>query len=447
MLRLGIVADDLTGASTVGVMLAKAGSRSLAFLNNYALSRYNNEDDYDTAVVSTNTRTSTKSEAYRLVSEAMKILKSMGATQFSKRIDTTFRGQIGAEVEGMLDGLPENAVAVLVPGMPQSNRILAGGYSIINGIPLSETPVAYDARTPVKNSYIPELIKLQTDCSVGLITLNSVLGGIEILKEDFIRCRNNKNKIIIVDSVTEKNIEVIAQALVELDWNVLAVDPGCFTEKYALARQMIGGKVSYKHQPGIRSNIKGTVLVAAGSASPVTRRQIEELLKDNGAHKVSYDVRKLVQNETSRNEEIEKCIAKAEKLFDWVDLPRVIVFQRAEDNFISDLNEEDARLGYKSGTCGKKINSGIGSIVEGVLKYRKEQVCGLYTTGGDTMVAVCEAIGTDCIELIDNVIPQADIGKLKGRYEGLIIVSKGGLTGDQNTAVKIVDAIFSEASK
>ena len=56
-------------------------------------------------------------------------------------------------------------------------------------------------------------------------------------------------------------------------------------------------------------------------------------------------------------------------------------------------------------------------------------------------------MGVGCIEVRDYVIPQTDIGCLTGAYAGLPIVGKGGLTGDDQIAGKIVDRLFLEAAR
>ena len=53
----------------------------------------------------------------------------------------------------MMDEVGDDCVAVVVPAMPQSRRILVGGYSVIDGVALINTPVAQDVRTPVKENY------------------------------------------------------------------------------------------------------------------------------------------------------------------------------------------------------------------------------------------------------------------------------------------------------
>ncbi|KAB8132668.1 four-carbon acid sugar kinase family protein, partial [Gracilibacillus oryzae] len=150
MKKFGIVADDLTGATTVGVLLAKAGVQTAAFFSEEDLADSSNQDAY---ILSTDSRALAETDAAARVRSAVQHLKKQGVTNYTKRIDTTLRGNIGAEVDAMLEELDNDTIAVMVPSMPQSNRILVGGYSLINGVPLSLTPVANDVRTPVTETH------------------------------------------------------------------------------------------------------------------------------------------------------------------------------------------------------------------------------------------------------------------------------------------------------
>ncbi len=149
--KLGIVADDLTGATTVGVLLARSGLKTAAFFDTESFAR--NEVEYPAMVVSSDSRPLPKAEAQQQVSAAVKQLQARGAHYFTKRIDTTLRGGIGFEIDAMLEQLPLETVAVVVPAMPQSRRILVGGYSVIDSVALSRTDVARDVRTPVTESW------------------------------------------------------------------------------------------------------------------------------------------------------------------------------------------------------------------------------------------------------------------------------------------------------
>lgn len=66
-------------------------------------------------------------------------------------------------------------------------------------------------------------------------------------------------------------------------------------------------------------------------------------------------------------------------------------------------------------------------------------------TGGDTMASVCRRLGAESIMAEDYVIPQADVGRLSGgKYNGLPIIGKGGLTGNDEIVYDIVERLFRE---
>ena len=175
---LGVAADDLTGATTAGVLLARSRARATVFYDGQPQLGGEGERA-DVVLISTSSRSLSREQAYFRVAEATQALQEAGARYFSKRIDTTLRGQIGAELDAMLDVLGDGAAAVVVPAMPQSRRILVGGYSVIDGVVLSQTPVAQDVLTPVREAYVPDLLQGQSRRRVGLVPLKSVLAGPE----------------------------------------------------------------------------------------------------------------------------------------------------------------------------------------------------------------------------------------------------------------------------
>lgn len=180
---IGAVADDLTGATTTGVLLARSKARTAVFFNEAAAERAEGVEELDAILISSNSRPLPANEAYDKVTSATLALKRMGVRYFSKRIDTTLRGGVGVEIDAMLDHVDEDSIAVVVPAMPQSKRILVGGYSVIDGVALINTPVAQDVRTPVTENYIPKLLAGQTRRKIGLVSLSHVLEGEEAIRE------------------------------------------------------------------------------------------------------------------------------------------------------------------------------------------------------------------------------------------------------------------------
>lgn len=444
---IGSVADDLTGATTVGVLLSKAGAKTAAFFNEVAVEECKSVDEYTGLIVSSNSRSLPSNEAYEKVSKATGILKKMGIKQFSKRIDTTLRGGIGVEIDAMLDELGENYVAIVVPTMPESNRILVGGFSVINGMALIKTPVANDVRTPVRENYIPKLIQKQSKRSVGHISLDYVLGGKETLKLGLIYAKDSGNKVIVVDAIDNEDVDTIAKSVVELGWDILAVDPGAFTERLAYHNDYMNAVDEEDYETKCNNIENKTVLIAAGSATPVTKQQMEFLCQDERNVRIHINPRVLISGGEEAELEVKKVVNNVEKLISQENQPRSILLETALSEGVLNLDEEDKNHGYKPGSCADRINSSLGYIVWSILdKLGRDKFAGLYMTGGDTMVSVCRQLGVECIELIGYVIPQVDVGRLVGgKYDKMPIIAKGGLTGSKDTAVDIVNRLFKES--
>lgn len=443
---IGAVADDLTGATTTGVLLARSKARTAVFFNEEAAETADSLDALDAVLISSNSRALPADEAYEKVKSGTQALKRMGVKYFSKRIDTTLRGGVGIEIDAMLDQVGEDAVAVVVPAMPQSRRILVGGYSVIDGVALIQTPVAQDVRTPVKENYVPRLLASQTKRNVGLVTLDQVLAGEAAVKEALKEQRLQGCEVIVADAITLEDVEAIAKACIALEWNVVAVDPGPFTAKLAFSRGII--KAEEPNLPPEASEEGKTVLIAAGSATPVTKKQMEVLCRDERHVRIGVEPIPLIEGGDAAVEESEKAVEKALELLESANQPRAILFETALHGELLNLDEEDHKRNYAGGMSANRINAGLGRIITRILEQTgREKIAGLYTTGGDTMVNVCYQLGVACIEVMDYVIPQTDVGRLVGSYEGLPVVGKGGLTGNDNTACDIVSRLFRESAR
>ena len=443
---IGAVADDLTGATTTGVLLARSKAQTAVFFNEEAAEKAKGADELDAILVSSNSRPLPADEAYEKVKSATLALKRLGVKYFTKRIDTTLRGGVGVEIDAMLDQIGDDAVAVVVPAMPQSRRILVGGYSVIDGVALINTPVAKDVRTPVKENYIPRLLAGQTRRQVGLVTLDKVLAGKEAVEKALVEKRGEGCEVIVVDGITLEDVETIAKACIALKWNVVAVDPGPFTAKLAYERGLIG--VEEPNIPETADEEGKTVLIAAGSATPVTKKQMEVLCEDERHVRISVEPIPLINGGDEAVAEAERAVELAKEMLQEGSQPRAILFETALHGELLNLDEEDKKRGYASGMSANRINAGLGTIITKLMeRIGRDRVAGLYTTGGDTMVNVCYQLGVECIQVMDYVIPQADVGRLVGSYDGLPVVGKGGLTGNDHTACDIVDRLFKEAGR
>lgn len=150
-MKLIIVADDLTGANVSNSLLAKNGLKvgSIDTLNDV-----NNFGKYDALGFHTDSRGDEPQIAYQKVFNYTKKLKSDDISFYNKRIDSTLRGNIGAEIDGMLDALGANYTAMVVPAFPSSGKIVVGNFLLVDGVMLEDTDVKNDPTSPVTTSRV-----------------------------------------------------------------------------------------------------------------------------------------------------------------------------------------------------------------------------------------------------------------------------------------------------
>lgn len=154
-MRIGVIADDLTGANATGVRMSKEGIQTATVVQG-TLFPFHAEND--ALVVDTDSRYSHSTLAQKRVRNSINDLTQWGADLFCKRIDSTMRGNIGAELEALLGQLGESARIVVAPSFPDSGRIVIGGYLLVNDVPLEQTDVAQDPVYPINQSCVPPII-------------------------------------------------------------------------------------------------------------------------------------------------------------------------------------------------------------------------------------------------------------------------------------------------
>lgn len=446
--KIGIITDDMTGTMTCGVLLAKIGIKACSYFSQDNLS---GAEEQEAVILSANSRSLGKNEAKANVKAAYKALVQHGAKYFTKRIDTTFRGGIGYEVDALLEELPEDTIAIMAAAMPDTKRIVVGGYSIIDGVILTETGVARDVLTPVTQAHIPTLMRRQSKYRVGEITLNTIISEDRNLRTALEKCRLEGNKIIVIDAITTEHLEKIAKIVHELEWNVVCVDPGAFTQQLALCRGF-GNKENVCKDSDYMVDVKkctGKVMVVAGSATDVTKEQLKRLASEDYVVDLSIQAENLIDKKEKSGMEIQSAVLKGDSILQ-KDTCKVLVIETAATGCKLNLKEKEKEYGLALGQGSSNINDGLGSIVYQIAfkPENKDKIVGIYMTGGDTLVTVLKALGAAGIRLIDTVQPQTNLGVIiGGEFEGIKIVGKGGLIGKEDTAIKVINRLFYEMKR
>ena len=211
MLKLAVIADDLSGAGDTGLQFAKRGLRTVVLFD-AAASLDPGEDSPEVVVLDTDSRQVISAEANRRVREATRCLRRLGAPLVYKKIDSTLRGNVGAEIATLLDAYP-GVGCLVAPAFPAKGRTVVGGRLFVRGTELAKSEFARDPLWPMTDSRAAMIVRRQSWLRVGEIPLEVVRQGAEAIlasaEEHFAVGR----PICVSDAEPTEDLAAIAQAI------------------------------------------------------------------------------------------------------------------------------------------------------------------------------------------------------------------------------------------
>ncbi len=413
-----VIADDLTGANATGVLISKLNYISYTVMNTERL-ELTRLSESDCVLYPTDSRAVDSKVAYNRVYNVAKLLKADDVKVYAKRIDSTLRGNLGSETDALLDALDNQAIAMVVPCFPEAKRIIVGGYLLVNTVPLHRTEVTKDPKTPVNTSLPQQLYQEQSKYPVASLYLNDLMLGKEHLVSKILEYKERGIRTIIFDSVSQEDMDLIAASVIESKVNFITVDPGSFTS--TVVRKLIvpkSRKTKYK------------ILATVGSVNPVAKTQVDELLLSQSILNVYVKTRDLLEDEAIRAKEIERVVNQVLDNCSDYEICTVIGDGIMPENRI-DFMPYAQRYQCTTDAVSNMINDSLAEITYQILS-RNHAFQGIYTSGGDITVSVSKRFGTAGIKLLDEVLPLAAYGEfIAGEFDGLKIVTKGGMAGDR----------------
>ncbi len=397
-MRLAVVADDLTGAMDTGVQFARCGLHTEVMLGQRVGARV------QAVVVSTDSRDTSATEAYR---RARTFGRQLRNRLVYKKIDSTLRGNIGPELEGLLDGLGL-ACALVTPTFPAAGRTVVGGYHRVHGTLLTESSFAHDPVWPARESHVPTLLARQTRRPVGYLPLSVVESGKRAVVDAL---GAEPAAIVAADAAEEEHLRTLAMALAELRHTWLPCGSAGLAQEWPRALGHKGlALTSFDWSPSA-----APILVVAGSRHPLTARQLSRALERGELSLVTLS-------------------------------PGNINVQDMAKEQVLDLLARRSNVGLStnSGQSVRRRPEAVAQMLADLVIWALERVplAGLVLTGGDTARAVCRKLGAKAVRVLGEVQAGVPAGILSsGPYDGLRVVTKAGGFGDDEAIVQAIALI------
>lgn len=427
-MKIGVIADDLTGSNATGVRLARQGFKAATMVHYTDIP---SSDSYNAVCVDTDSRYAKEEVARMRVKTVLENLQKWGANVICKRIDSTVRGNIGAEIDTILNELGDKAIAVVVASFPDSGRITSGGYLLVNGIPLQATDVANDPVAPLTQSYVPAIVQKQSRFPVAYIGLETVLSGHKETERALREQIADGKRILVMDAVTDEEIESIAKAMVAIkEYQMIPVDPGPLTAAYSkfFSRQHTSDK---------------KIIVTVGSITTNAANQLQYLTEKMNAQPIYVDAKKLASLTETWEEETDRVI---QAVLEEMKKQSILVIT-TNSPFAKPLNlKEIAReQNTTQDALAKRIADGLGKITRFVIQKSGYEIGGCFTSGGDVTASLCALSRAEGIKLEVEVLPLVAYGQLIGGYlDGIPLVTKGGLAGDKKAIYTSVQYLLAK---
>lgn len=399
-MRFVIVADDLTGACDAGVQLAGAGHRTLVVLDGSAPA-----ERADAVVFDTDSRALPDGEAAERVRRAAHAMR--GATVAFKKIDSTLRGPVAAELVASLRASGRRC-GVLAPASPRHGRTTTGSVQRVDGVPVHRTVFAEGEGPRLARSHLPSLLAGASPGEATALTVD------EVRRPGLVRWAIESSRWVVADAATDEDLAALVRSVPDPSSVMWAGSAGL---AQALADAHPGGHAACGWSPE-----PGGVLAVVGSLNPATRRQLDTLLAAPDIQGVALEVDPATELPSGGSHD-----ATLRPALEALSRGRAAV-----------LYPTDRFAGTPSRQVQGAVAAGLADLA-GCLVERAA-VGSLVLTGGDVAVHTARRLGASAIWLEGELEAGVPRGRLVGPH-ALPVATKAGGFGTPATLLNVVGAL------
>jgi uncharacterized protein YgbK (DUF1537 family) len=403
------MADDLTGANDVGIQFAKHHISTSVIFSKLSVERLRTGKS-NAVIYDTETRNESPKEAYRRIHVLCSAFQKAGFDLTYKKIDSTLRGNLGVELQAILDSFKKSCVLVC-PTYPEYKRTVVDGRLLVDGIPVDRTEFARDPSSPVMSSYIRTLIKTQISEPVDEIPLAIVRKGSSKISQQITHLTKSGIRIISVDAENRKDLKNIALASVQK--NLIPCGSAGLAEEIA----------------GIMHSFHPKTMILSATTNQATLRELQRMSRSSRVFLIKARVADLAGE--SRRNEIRRVYALSTRAVEKYDVILVCSALYAKDiraNLLSEWVRHDV------------IATGLAEATAPLV--RRGLIRGVLLTGGNMAAAFLRQIRAGELRLEREILPGIPLCRIvSGNANGLKIATKAGGFGLKGCLKQIVDCV------
>ncbi|MET1414459.1 3-oxo-tetronate kinase [Roseibium sp. HPY-6] len=394
-MKLGVVADDFTGASDIALTLAEGGMSAAQFVG---IPSKAPSAEIDAGVVSLKSRTAPVEEAVSLSLKACDWLLGQGCSQIVFKVCSTFdstdEGNIGPVAAALAEHLGETSVLVC-PAFPENGRTVYEGHLFVKDRLLSESGMQNHPLTPMTDPDLRRVLSRQTDWPVSHAPISSVRQGNAALTSHIVSAGKS---MIIADAIENADLVTIGRAAknrkLVVGGSGIAIG---LPENFGVKDKAIAWR-----------GLIGKAVVISGSCSLATREQVARFKTVAPSREIS--VEDIMDEKLSLQELVEWVLRQESPPLIYSSAePEVVA--AAQDRFGKEQSSQ-AVEGLFSNLAAALSQSGVTRIV---------------VAGGETSGAVVSGTAADTLEVGPRIA--AGVPALKVADRDLVLALKSGNFG------------------
>ncbi|WP_080872688.1 four-carbon acid sugar kinase family protein [Oceanobacillus timonensis] len=413
--KIGIIADDFTGASDIASFMNLAGANSI-LINEIPLNSHYDYSSYDVIVIALKTRSVNVKDAINYTKAAYEFLIENDIKniyfKYASTFDSTNDGNIGPVSDYLLETINQK-YSLIIPSFPGNNRIVKDGILYVDGKKIEDTHMRNHPINPMKESNLIKLMENQSAYKAYHLSIDDIKYYIRDKKEfkNYILELSKKHKhfYIIPDYFENSHGKLIADLFSNLNFYTGASVFGGWLY------QIKNNKSQNKYPSISQSLLEGTQtptngIILAGSLSKATRMQIENFKKYNYP---SYEIqnKKIYENHINELENIKRFIRKNKTS------PMLIYNEREKFHV--------------------PINNLLETVISEIGMFALDnEINNVVVAGGETSGAVVKKIGSNNFKIGQSISQGVPILKPLDKDREIKLVLKSGNFGEEDFFVK-----------
>lgn len=266
-MKLGVIADDFTGATDIAGFLVAGGLRTTQLIGVPAAGTV---VDADAVVISLKSRSNPADQAVADSLAALDWLWAQGCgrifQKYCSTFDSTPAGNIGPVADALMAALGTD-ITVICPALPINGRSVYMGHLFVGQELLQDSGMRNHPITPMRDSSLIRLMEGQAQGRCGLVTAAVVDQGAEAVRTRIEALRDEGFHYAVLDAITDAHLDVLGRAVQDMPLVTGGSGLGA-----GIARAISGGAAASAQDAG--APLDGPGVVISGSCSVMTNRQV-----------------------------------------------------------------------------------------------------------------------------------------------------------------------------